>query len=123
MRYRAVWAPLFGTRERRTPVDYTTTGWSRTNNLYGFKTEISVLPNGLAIGASVHHPGSVSDTGILRHNLAWHRDALSKAEAEMNTVLNVATLMEKFEGLWGVIMDKGYQGSCEFIRAVLPNVV
>ena len=93
--------------------------FSNKHKLYGYKTEVSVLPNGLAIGSSIHHPGSVSDIAILRHNLLWHKDALKKTEAEMNTVLDIGTLREEFEGQWGVIMDKGYQGSCEFIRAVL----
>ena len=94
---------------------------SNKHKLYGYKTEISVLSNGLAIDASVHHPGILLDIGILRHNIAWHKDALSKKEAEMNTVLDVGTLREEFEGLWGLNMDKGFQGSRKFIRAVLPR--
>ena len=39
----------------------------------------------------------------------------------MNTLLDVGTLREEFEGQWGVIIDKWYQGSCEFIRVVLPK--
>ena len=74
--------------------------FSSKHKLYDYKTEVSVLPNGLAIGASVHHPGSVWDMGILRHSLAWHKDALSKTEPEINTVLDVGTLREVLEGLW-----------------------
>ena len=38
--------------------------FTNKHTLYGYKSEVSVLPNGIAIGCTAHQPGSVSDLDI-----------------------------------------------------------
>ncbi len=50
--------------------------------LYGYKTEVSVRPNGLAVARSAYHPGSVADLNIMHHMSEFHEHSLEKSEAE-----------------------------------------
>ena len=52
--------------------------FSVKHKIYGFKLESCVLPNGLEISVSNHHPGSVSDIEIMREMLHFHDDAFEK---------------------------------------------
>ena len=40
--------------------------FSRKHKLYGFKMEVTVRPNGMAVACSQHFPGSVSDLNIMQ---------------------------------------------------------
>lgn len=95
--------------------------FSGKHKLYGYKNEVSVLPNGLAINVTEHYPGSVADLVILRENLKFHRNALRKTESEEADYHDIGALAEEFKGFWALIMDKGYQGAEEILRAVIPK--
>lgn len=95
--------------------------FSNKHKLYGYKTEVSVLPNGIAAGCTVHHPGSVSDLTIFRKNISWRRVALSKTEAEIVEISDMGPLVQTFKGQWAILMDKGYQGAAEIARAITPK--
>ena len=43
--------------------------YSAKHKLHGYKSESSVLPNGIAVHMSVHHPGNTSDLQIFRSNI------------------------------------------------------
>ena len=45
---------------------------SGKHKLYGFKVEVSVTPNGFAVGSSMHEPGSVSDLVIFQEMQWFH---------------------------------------------------
>ena len=81
--------------------------FSGKHKMYGYKTEVSVLPNGLEIGASRHFMGSVADVDIFYDNIEWHREELRKSSEERN-VTDVGLLIERFPRYWAVLMDKGY---------------
>lgn len=49
--------------------------FSGKHKLYGYKVEVSVLPNGMAIGATRHYPGAVSDLRICQENRAFTTNA------------------------------------------------
>lgn len=88
--------------------------------MYGFKVEVSVLPIGLAISCSAHYPGSVSDIEIMKEMHEWHVKASRKSNAE-NDVTDIGILSEEYPDSWAVLVDKGYQGSMEFLRTVHPK--
>ena len=46
--------------------------FSAEHKLYGYNVEVSVFPNGLALGSSLHRLGSVSDLTIFRECFDWH---------------------------------------------------
>ena len=94
---------------------------SNKHKLYGYKSEVSVLPNGIAIGCTPHQPGSVSDLGIFRNNIKWHQAALSKTYREARSYPEVGPMAEEHDGLWAVLTDKGYQGAADVIRAIMPK--
>lgn len=49
--------------------------FSGKHKLYGYRVEVFVLPSGLRIGCTAHHPGSVADLDIFRKNEAFHEEA------------------------------------------------
>ena len=93
--------------------------YSGKHKLYGYKVEVSVLPNGLAIGCTQHYPGSVSDFEIFQRRREWHETELKKKESE-STILDVGQLIDIYPTTWAVLADKGYQGIREFMRGIHP---
>ena len=73
--------------------------FSAKHKLYGFKVEVSVPPNGLAIGSSFYRPGSVSDLSMFREELEWHKKASKKA-SEDNVVSDHGPLRSQYPGMW-----------------------
>lgn len=47
--------------------------FSGKHKLYGYKTEVTVLPNGVAVGVSDHTPGRVADITIMQKMKAEHQ--------------------------------------------------
>lgn len=94
--------------------------YSGKYHLYGYKLEVSVRPNGLASDSSVHHPGSISDLTIMHNRLDKHRQRTRKRGSDTQIEDN-GDLHEKFPNYWQVLVDKGYQGSREFIRSIHPH--
>lgn len=93
--------------------------YSGKHKLYGYKTEVSVLPNGLALGCSDHFVGSTADIDIFYKGLAWHKSQLRKS-TEDREVTDVGPGVDRFPRYWAVLMDKGYQGAAEQVRAIIP---
>ena len=94
--------------------------FSGKHKLYGFKVEVSVLPNGLAISASVYYPGSVADIEIMRHMMVFHDDALKKTESE-KAITAIGRSSDRFPNSWAVLLDKGYTGIDTDVRAIIPK--
>lgn len=85
--------------------------FSGKHKLYGYKLEVSVLPNGQAVGVSNHDPGSLSDIHIFQQRAAWHSLNLSKSEKYHN-IVDIGPMEEKHSEKWAVLTGKGYQGIC-----------
>ena len=92
--------------------------FSGKHKMYGYKTEVSVLPNGIALGASRYYMGSISDVDIFYENMGWHKAEHRKSPEERN-VTDVGPLIERFPRYWAVLMDKGYQGAAREVRAIV----
>ncbi|KAJ0398685.1 hypothetical protein P43SY_006263 [Pythium insidiosum] len=100
--------------------------YSVKHSLHGLKAEVSVLPNGLAIGVSraypggtsdetifdeniefhVAYPGGTSDETIFDENIEFHVSALQKQVEERNMRDN-GQQAEAFPNQWAVLADKG----------------
>ena len=93
--------------------------FSGKHKLYGYKTEVAVLPNGLAIHCSAHEPGSVADIAIFRLNLGFHLDAVEKS-VEERAITDISIGVDEHLNHWAILFDKGYQGIQSDIRAVMP---
>lgn len=87
--------------------------------LYGYKIEVSVLPNGLTLGFSGHFQGSVADLQILQRNRFWHEKEL-KTTTDEKPWEDTELLADKYPRAWGLIVDKEYQGCAEFMRGISP---
>ena len=87
---------------------------------YLYKVEVSVLPNRLAIGCSEHYPGSVADIDIMRKMEEFHIDDMSKTDEEMD-IADVRILCKNYENSRGLLADKRYQGSGEFLTSVIQR--
>lgn len=85
--------------------------------LYGYETEVSVPPNGLAIGCSNRYVGCTADVDIFYRNIMWHKRQLKKTAEERN-VTDVSLEADKFPRQWAFSMDKGYQCAGEYGRAI-----
>jgi len=94
--------------------------FSGDHKLYGYKVEVSVLPNGLAAHASRHYPGSVSDVDIFYRQGNFHREYTEKKSGEDN-IADDGILCEEYPDNWVILVDKGYQGGQEYLRVVLPK--
>lgn len=94
--------------------------FSGKHKLYGFKVEVSVLPNGLAANTTRHYPGSVADIEICRKNMGFHLDALEK-NIEEKAVVDISHGSTEYPDLWGALFDKGYIGIQTELRAVMPK--
>lgn len=51
--------------------------------MYDYKSEVSVLPNGICTCSSVHVPGSVADITAFRNNMLWRQTATAKIGDDM----------------------------------------
>lgn len=78
---------------------------------------MAVSTNGLAVVLSEHYTGSVSDFEIFQRRKEWHIEELRKIEGE-NSINDVGKTFELFEGSWGVIFDKRYQGIKKVMRVI-----
>ncbi|RLN97163.1 hypothetical protein BBJ28_00019456 [Nothophytophthora sp. Chile5] len=94
--------------------------YSGKHHLYGYKVEVSVLPNGIAINCTDHKGGRESDIELFRGNSAFHTRALQKLPNE-STLSDGGQLAEAFPTEWAVLTDKGYQGLANDFRAVHPT--
>ncbi|KAF0726311.1 hypothetical protein Ae201684P_001162 [Aphanomyces euteiches] len=93
--------------------------FSKKHGLYGVKIEVSVLPNGFAIGVTPCAKGSVADIAVFESNEDFHRSQLAKQNDESN-IRDDGPLVEIFSNQWIVLADKGYQGLANRLRAVTP---
>lgn len=78
------------------------------------------MSNGLALGCSDHFSGSISDIDILHRMEHFHQIALEKQPNELN-ITDIGAFVDKYSEHWAFIADKGYQGSGEFLRSVVPK--
>lgn len=91
--------------------------YSGKHSLYGFKVDMCVRANGLCSDFSKHYPGSYLDIEIMRKRITIHRSRLRKRGNDLN-IEDTWDMSDKFPNMWGAIMDKGYQGASENIRAI-----
>ncbi len=94
--------------------------FSVKHKLYGFKVEASVRQNEIASSFSSHYTGSVSDFTIVQELAELHKKRLEKRDDDERFEY-VFMLSEEFPQQWTVLMDKGYQGATEIIRAIKPR--
>ena len=82
--------------------------------------EMSLLPNGIAINASHHYAGSISDISILRKNSEFHENALLRNEGDPSTteVADNKNGLDEHPHCHAAIADKGYQGIMEELRVI-----
>jgi len=88
--------------------------------LYGYKTEVSVAPTGQAIDVTAHKPGSVSGIVIFLGNLDFHQQALAK-HTDDDQDPDTGLLATRYPDSWAVLLDKGYQGAQQYVRAIIPK--
>ncbi|OWZ09797.1 hypothetical protein PHMEG_00017446 [Phytophthora megakarya] len=92
--------------------------FSAKHKLYGFKIECSVAPPGVAVDVSDHAPGSRSDLTMMLDRLSIHRQMLKK---EDDAVPELGGEPSQFPQMWGVLVDKGYQGAGRVLRTIQPR--
>ena len=95
---------------------------SGKHKVYGYKVEVSVLPIGIAVHCTDHYPGSIADIEIFYKNLDFHDVGLAKSEKKAaRDGLDSGPLKQEYPKYWAVLVDKGYQGSQERVRAIHPR--
>ena len=94
--------------------------FSGKHKLYGYKTEVCVLPNGLAAAATFHYPGSTADVEIFRDNLDLHLQVSKKSAAD-NAIQDNGLMKDTYEDSWEILADKGYKGAESQARVITPN--
>ncbi|KAJ8577028.1 hypothetical protein ON010_g2179 [Phytophthora cinnamomi] len=94
--------------------------YSKKHKLHGYKTEVSVLPTGLAINCSRHYKGSEADITIFRKNKAFHVAAATKPATD-DSMADDGPLRETYPDSWMILADKGYQGLASEMRVLIPK--
>ena len=92
--------------------------FSGKQKLYGYKTEVAVLPNGIAIHCPAHEPGSVADIEIFRRNLGFHLEAVEKS-VEERAITYISNGVDEDPNHWAILFDEGNQGIQSDTRAVM----
>jgi hypothetical protein len=94
--------------------------YSAKHKLHGYKTEVSVIPTGLAINCSRHFKGCTADITIFRKNEDFHVAAVVKnpSDEDLN---DDDPLRDEYPGSWAILADKGYQGLADSNRAIIPK--
>lgn len=93
--------------------------FSCKRHLCGLRTEISVLPIGLAIGHSTTYPGAFADISIFRANKKWHDEQLRMFDDEDN-VADHGDLSDEYMDSCAVLMDNDYTGAHDSVCAIIP---
>ena len=88
--------------------------------MYGYKTEVSVLPNIIAMACSVHDPVSVSDLTMFRNMDHFHRMATKKSSTDCRAP-DRCPMRTIYTMHWAILTDKGYQGAADSLRVQLPK--
>lgn len=57
---------------------------------------------------------------IFYRNVDFHNVALEKKEEEVE-LKDTGLMVEQYGDYWAVLMDKGYQGAMEYVRAIRPK--
>ncbi|ETO77538.1 hypothetical protein F444_07280, partial [Phytophthora nicotianae P1976] len=91
--------------------------YSAKHHLHGYKVEVSVLPNGLALNCTAHYPGREADIQILRNNHEFHLQHLFKSSMETE-LADEGPLTTEHPDSSAVLADKGYQGLAAGFRAI-----
>lgn len=96
--------------------------FSGKHHRYGLKVHSLHLPNGICVYKSNHEGGSVHDFSILSkpNSLAEHRHLCRKTDGDL-TLEDAGDFKEAHPNQWCVLLDRGYMGALEFLRAVLPK--
>lgn len=94
--------------------------FSGKHKLYGLKVEVFVRPDLTASAFSSHYPNSVSDLTILYEDLTGHHERLERVQGDDQFGDNFL-LAEEFPDSWAVLVDRGYQGASESLRAIIPR--
>lgn len=86
----------------------------------GTKQRLRMPPNGLAVFVSAPKPGAIHDFSIFQDNVEFYKDFLKKRPMD-RTITDNGELKDKYPDSWACLMDKGYQGAAELVRAILPK--
>ena len=82
--------------------------FSNKHKMYGYKTKVSVLPNGIAFACSDHDPGLESDLALFPSMAHLHRRATRKNE-HGNRTPDHDPLRTLYPMNWAVLTGKGYK--------------
>lgn len=85
---------------------------SEKHKMYGYRSEASVLPNGICICSSEHVSGSVANIMAFRKNMLWNQMATAIIGDEMLRQ-DLGELEESHPENWAIVSGKGYQGLAE----------
>ena len=86
--------------------------------MYGYKPQVSALPNGIPLAGSYHDLGSMSDLNMFRSMAHFHRRA-TKNEHESLTP-DHGPLRTLCPINLAILTDKGYKGAADILRVLSP---
>ena len=90
--------------------------FSKKHGLYGYKEEASVMASGMCVHLSRHYKGSCHDLSIFKDQYHFHSDFTLKKDEDKDLPDD-----DSNQDHWAILMDKGYQGSAEFCRSIIPT--
>lgn len=94
--------------------------FSGKQKMYGYKVEAPVLSNGICVEFTLHYAGSVSDIDIMRRNESFYQLKTKKGGSD-NLIADTGNLRSQHPMSRAILVDKGYQGSSDFLRVITPK--
>ncbi|KAF0759481.1 hypothetical protein AaE_003697, partial [Aphanomyces astaci] len=94
--------------------------YSGKHNLYGYKIEAAVSPDGRCVAMSASHPGSVHDLTIMHSRVKDHEANLAKSPSDA-ALPDHGELSNQFRGSWACLVDMGYIGIQHSLRGIHPK--
>jgi len=94
--------------------------FSDKHKMYCLKKETVHAPNGEAMYVSNYYLGAVHDFTIFKDSIEKHKDYLTKTPEEV-PINDEGMGVDDFPTEWGMMMDKGYTGAQDLLRAIMPK--
>lgn len=79
------------------------------NRLHGWKSEVTVLHNGIAVTNTLYQLDSVPDIEMFRNNMEWNQSSTAKSLTEGN-IDDEGEVYNKYGNNWAILLDNKYIG-------------
>lgn len=97
--------------------------YSGKHDMYGFKSEMSVLSNSLVFGCSDLHTGVVHDTNMFGSNITWHAREILKMDGCSLELKESGEVATEYNNNWPGLLDKAFTEIQSNVRTIITKEI